>query len=102
MLPPGNRGNQAVGRFVKGQSGNPNGRPKVVGELRELARVQTKLALDTLIDVCRSKKAPSAARVAAAEALLNRGYGKPVQAVEASGPDGGEIVLRFARSELPQ
>lgn len=87
--------------FKPGQSGNPGGRPKIVGDLRELARVHTHEALATLVRVAQDRKAPPAAQVAAAEALLNRGYGKPVQAVEASGPEGGEIVLRFARSALP-
>lgn len=41
-----------------------------------------------------AKKGESeAARVSAAEALLNRGWGKPRQAVEHSGPAGGPIEL---------
>lgn len=76
--------------FKKGQSGNPGGRPKD-GELKELARAHTKEAIQTLVSVMKGKKSPAASKVAAAIALLDRGYGKPVQAVEASGPDGGPI-----------
>jgi hypothetical protein len=34
---------------------------------------------------------PPAARVSAASALLDRGWGKPVQSMEHSGHDGGPI-----------
>lgn len=66
-----------------GQSGNPNGRPKVVGELKVLARAYTMEGLETLAEIMRDKKAPSAARVAAVGHILDRGYGKPTQHVSA-------------------
>ena len=65
--------------FVKGQSGNPGGRPKVVGEVQELARSHTADAVTTLAEIMRDTEAAPAARVAAANALLDRGYGKPLQ-----------------------
>jgi hypothetical protein len=72
-----------VGRpFPKGVSGNPSGQPKGVREVREAAREHTALAMQTLAEACRSKRAPWSARVAAAEALLSRGWGKPSQPVE--------------------
>jgi hypothetical protein len=37
--------------FGKGQSGNPGGRPRVEGEIRELARQHTGTALRTLIEI---------------------------------------------------
>lgn len=67
--------------FKKGQSGNPGGRPKTVGHVRELAQAQTEIAVGTLVEIAKSKKAPPAARVSAATALLDRGYGKPSQPV---------------------
>jgi len=71
------------GRYLAGISGNPTGRPKVVGELRELASVHTPQAIQTLADIMNDKEAPPAARVAASTALLDRVYGKPQQNVEA-------------------
>jgi hypothetical protein len=50
-------------------------------ELREAARELTEEALKTLAKICREGKSESA-RVAAANCLLDRGYGKPAQQVE--------------------
>lgn len=73
-----------MAKFVKGQSGNPGGRPKN-SELRELCQAKTKEAVNTLMRIMQNKKAPAASRVAAACALLDRGYGKPIQAIQHSG-----------------
>jgi hypothetical protein len=71
------------GRYLAGVSGNPTGRPKVIGELKELASIHTPQAIQTLADVMNDKEAPHAARVAASTALLDRVYGRPSQNVEA-------------------
>lgn len=63
-----------------GQSGNPGGRPREIGYLRELARERTEEAIETLADVMLNGESDSA-RVAAATALLDRGYGKPPQSI---------------------
>ena len=67
--------------FSKGVSGNPGGRPKVLGDVQELAREKSPEAIETLSNIMRDEKAPPAARVAAANALLDRGYGKPTQPI---------------------
>jgi HEAT repeat protein len=66
--------------FPKGVSGNPGGRPKVLGDVQELARQKSPEAITTLANIMHDEKAPPAARVAAA-ALLDRGYGKPTQPI---------------------
>jgi len=65
----------------KGESGNPGGRPKDTENLRELARARTAEAVETLDAIMKNKRAPASARVSAACALLDRGFGKPVQAL---------------------
>ena len=65
--------------FKPGISGNPGGRPQVIKEVRDLARAYTVEAIETLNSIMLDKKAPAAARIAAAQAILDRGYGKPSQ-----------------------
>lgn len=80
-----------VAKFVKGQSGNPGGRPKALFDIQSLAREKTKAALNTLAEIMENTEAPHAARVSAACALLDRGYGKPTQTTELTGANGGPI-----------
>jgi Family of unknown function (DUF5681) len=78
--------------FQKGRSGNPGGRPKVVAEVKELAREHTTEAIQTLVSIMANPKSPPAARVSAANALLDRGYGKPPQHL--TGEGGTSYVVR--------
>lgn len=74
---------ESDGKWKKGgKSPNPTGRPKVVGDLRDLARVHTTDALATLVEVMNDKEAPPAARVAAAGHVLDRGYGKAATSLD--------------------
>jgi hypothetical protein len=94
---PGNP--HPVGKpFQKGKSGNPGGRPKIPDDVKEAARALTPVAIATLQEVCTDPDAPASARVTAAEALLNRAWGKPSQAVELSGKDGGAIDVNVTGS----
>ena len=81
------------GRWKKGQSGNPGGRPKDDVRLRELAQERTEAALDTLTQIMNSAKAPPAARVSAACAILDRGWGRPCQQLSLPGEGGGLVTL---------
>ena len=60
--------------------------------LEELARSHTATALDVLVQVATASESDSA-RVSAANALLDRGYGKPKQATELTGKDGAPIEM---------
>ena len=70
-----------MAKFKTGTSGNPGGRPKVVGEIQELARQR---APEAIVELARlSTKAKSeTARIAAIRELLDRGYGKARQSME--------------------
>jgi hypothetical protein len=69
--------------FEKGQSGNPGGRPRALIEVQTAAREHTATAVATLARIAGDESAPHAAQIAAAIALLDRGWGRPMQAVEA-------------------
>jgi hypothetical protein len=80
--------------FRPGQSGNPSGRPKIPGDVIELARSHTRMAISMLADIARSDEAPPAARVAASMALLDRAWGKPSQPVDADVNVRASYVVR--------
>ncbi len=82
--------------FTPGQSGNPGGIPKGMAELRELARTYTQEAILRLVDWMQSDN-PKASPMATGM-LLDRGWGKPVAAVELSGPGGAPLMA--ARIDL--
>ena len=65
--------------FQKGKSGNPGGRPKAAKDVQVLARTHTKAAIAKLAHWLEHGDPRTS--VAAAQALLDRGYGKPAQAV---------------------
>ena len=88
-----------------GQSGNPGGRPKVVAEIRELARQHGYDAIRRLVDLMGSKNENVAVR--ACEALLDRAYGRPLQGLELNSEDATprrwyeEIVPMPKRENIP-
>lgn len=79
-------------------AGRPKGvRDRATGEqrasLEDLARTHTEVALNALVAVASGGESESA-RVGAAVALLDRGYGRPRQAVELSGDGGGPVKVQ--------
>ena len=81
--------------FLPGQSGNPGGRPKDIGGVQDLARQHTALAIETLVQIMQHGDR-DAARVAAAQALLDRGWGKAVQSIETADVTPLRIILDYA------
>lgn len=86
----------AKGQFAKGVSGSPGGKLKgglQRAGLEEMARAHTPAALAALV---AALDVP-ATRVPAAVALLDRGWGKPKQQVEASLDDNTTLHLVAAK-----
>jgi hypothetical protein len=75
------KGGKRSTSFKPGNNANPGGRPKAIIQLVELARAETEQSIKTLIDVRDNTEAPPAARVGAANAILDRGWGKPAQTI---------------------
>lgn len=70
-------------------------RQRTMTELRSLARSFTKGAIDVLVHLMSSKEVAPAARIAAAIAILDRGWGKPVQPLDSEGSI--ELIHRIER-----
>ncbi len=65
--------------FQPGESGNPGGRPKGESKVREAARLYTDAAMAVLVDALGDEDMRVA--IKAAETILDRGWGRPPQAV---------------------
>src|SRR5262245_58441865 len=65
--------------FEKGRSGNAGGRPKADHNITELARSYCPRAIEVLAAIMDDPKATATARAMAAERILDRGLGKPLQ-----------------------
>jgi hypothetical protein len=70
--------------------------PKSITEIRSLARSHTRTALKVLAGIMNCTDATAAARVAAANAILDRGWGKPRQAIE-NGDEPFEVIHKIER-----
>lgn len=82
-----------------GQSGNPGGMPKGAFDVKQLAREHAPGAIETLASIMRDSLMPPAARVAAANSLLDRGFGKPVQEITGEGGGPFKMEVTWATSK---
>lgn len=95
------------GRFLPGNRANPGGRPRELKELKHYIQLHGFELVEALFAVVRGEPrqerrgrrttlvypAPNE-RVLACKELLNRGYGRPVLAVEMTGRAGGPLETR--------
>jgi hypothetical protein len=85
------------GHFLPGVSGNPTGRPKGAGAIRDLARQYLPAAL-AKIGALIENPDPRVA-LAASQEIVNRVFGKPVQSVaaEVTKIDATKLYLEAVR-----
>ena len=83
------------GKEQERPSGSTNkSSPEQSQRLSELAKTYTEEALETLVDVARNGRT-DAARVSAANALLDRAYGKPAVKQEQEIVDLPPVVIQL-------
>src|SRR4051794_17592647 len=92
--------------FARGMSGNPSGRPRVVQEIRDLARQHGPAAIAALAEMAGLTPGVQAeaetARIAALREILDRGYGKATQPLSGD-PDGPPLAIEFTWADaIPQ
>ena len=88
------RRNANLKPFKKGSSGNPTGRPREYGEVLHAAREHSLEAIETLVLVMRNGKPGEA--MMAAQALLDRAWGRPKVTVDA------EVQARSVRDRTTE
>lgn len=84
--------------FKKGESGNPNGRPKKLPELDKLLAdvlggEEGMTEAEAILKAMRAKAKKGDVR--AAELILNRAYGKPKETIDQT--NKGEITVKVIR-----
>ena len=90
-----------LGQFISGHSGNPGGRPKDVHRVAELARSYTAEAIETLVDLMRYGK-DERVRGTAAQALLDRGWGKAKVEVVSNAESSYLELLQAVNDQIKQ
>jgi hypothetical protein len=72
--------------------------PRAVTSIRSLARSHTRTAINVLVGIMRSEDATPAARVSAANAILDRGWGKATQPMGSADDGKIEPIHRIERT----
>jgi 2,4-dienoyl-CoA reductase-like NADH-dependent reductase (Old Yellow Enzyme family) len=89
-----------------GPSPNPGGRPALFAEVRQAAQEQGLASIKKLVDIRDDPKAPLIVQLAAANSLLDRGYGRAPQAIAIKDftplPDPKTITKQMTYEEAAQ
>jgi hypothetical protein len=89
------------GGFKKGKSGNPGGRPRALASVMQEARRHTWEALRVLLKLMRTAESESV-KLNAAEAILSRGWGKPIQAFQVDGRFLTKKLAELSSAEIAE
>ena len=82
-----------AGKFKKGKSGNPGGRPKVPDTVKKMLKRAAPDAVRLLIETISNESTTMNHRLDAAKEILNRVYGKAAQPIDGELDTTLKIVL---------
>ena len=82
-----------TGRFVKGQSGNPEGRKPLAPEIKDMLLPLGKKSVAALKAVLDDPDAKHSDKLKATEIVLDRLMGKPQQAVELDAKNIPQVIF---------
>ena len=82
--------------FEPGNNANPGGRPKLPPELKDALRSISPKAVEILTEIMENPESQPATRIRAAEIILNRAYGMPLQEIDATVKQARPIVFDSA------
>ncbi len=84
------------GHFLPGQSGNVSGRPNAAKEIAIIARAKCPQMIEALASIVLDTRETAFARIAAAQVILDRGLGKPMQALAVDVSDNTQRSAEMA------
>ena len=91
QMPPQNR--DLSGRFLKGTSGNPGGRPLGFREQIKESTADGNELVEVVLGVLRDQTASNRERMEAATWLADRGFGKPAPVRDDDVPGIGDFTI---------
>lgn len=89
------------GSFKPGQSGNPSGRAKIPEDVKAAFKELTPQAVATLKGILLSDTSKDSDKIKAAEIILDRGYGKPAQALDVDVNSLPQVIFA-GEEDVPQ
>lgn len=85
--------------FVKGESGNLNGRPKTTEEFKKLLSESTVDALKVIKTIMMSPRAKDYDRITAAKYILDKSLGQNYALFDDSENDGSALTVRIIKAK---
>jgi len=94
---PANR--DETGRFVKGKSGNPSGRPKVPEPFKELVQSKSVPALERIIEIMENPASKPGDVFMCAKLILEYANGKPTDNMNLTHGFVGDFSLEMCSDD---
>ena len=94
---PANR--DETGKFVKGKSGNPSGRPKVPEQFKELVQEKSIPALRAIIAIMENPESKANDVYMCAKLILEYANGKPVDKIDMTQRTEGDFVIKIGKGD---